>query len=38
MGLGALGLWTFTIGVAVPKNVYNSFPLKHEVVNRFDIG
>ena len=21
------------IGVAVPKNVYNSFPLKHEVVN-----
>ena len=21
------------IGVVVPKNVYNSFPLKHEVVN-----
>jgi len=23
MDLGALGLWTFMIGVAVPKNVYN---------------
>ena len=31
--LGALSLWTFMIGVAVPKNVYNSFPLKHEVIN-----
>ena len=31
--LRALGLWTFMIGVAVPKNVYNSCPLKHEVIN-----
>jgi len=31
--LRALILWTFMIGVAVPKNVYNSWPLKHEVVN-----
>ncbi len=28
-----LGLWTYMIGVVVPKYVYNSFPLKHEVVN-----
>ena len=33
--LGALNLWTFIIGVEVPKNVYNSCPLKHEVVNLF---
>ena len=25
------------IGVEVPKNVYNSFPLKHEVVNLSDV-
>jgi len=31
--LRALGLSTFMIGVAVPKNVYNSCPLKHEVIN-----
>ena len=31
--LRALSLWTFLIGVEVPKNVYNSCPLKHEVVN-----
>ena len=26
------------IGVEVPKNVYNSCPLKHEVVNLSDAG
>ena len=26
------------IGVEVPKNVYNSCPLKHEVVNLSDVG
>ena len=31
--LGALVLWTFMIWVVVPKNVYNSCPLKNEVVN-----
>jgi len=31
--LGALGLWTYMIGVAVPKNFYKSCPLKHEDVN-----
>ena len=36
--LGALSLWTFMIGVEVPKNVYNCCPLKHEVVNLFDVG
>ena len=33
MGLRALGLFTYVIGVGVPKYVYNSCPLKHEVVN-----
>ena len=33
--LEALILWTFMIGVEVPKNVYNSCPIKHEVVNLF---
>ena len=35
--LGALILWMFMIGVEVSKNVYNSCPLKHEVVNLFDV-
>jgi len=26
------------IGVVVPKNVYNSYPLKHEVVNLLMLG
>jgi len=33
--LGALRLWIFMLGVVGPKNIYNSFPLKHEVVNSF---
>jgi len=33
MGLEALVLWTYMIGVSVPKYVYNSCPLKHEVIN-----
>ena len=33
MSIEALGLWTYVIGVVVPKYVYNSCPLKHEVVN-----
>ena len=36
--LEALGLWTYMIGVAVPKYVYNSCPLKHEVVNLLMLG
>ena len=32
-GLEALSLWTYEIGVAVLKSVYNNCPLKHEVVN-----
>ena len=36
--LGALSIWTFMIWVEVPKNVYNSCPLKHEVVNLSDVG
>ena len=36
-GLEAVDLWTYVIGVVVPKYVYNSFPLKHEVVNPFDV-
>ena len=35
MDLRALSLWIFVIGVEVPKNVYNSCPLKHEVINHF---
>jgi len=33
MGLRALFLSTYVIGVVVPKYVYNSCHLKHEVVN-----
>jgi len=33
MGLEALGLWTYVIGVVVPKYVYDSCPLQHEVIN-----
>ena len=31
--LGALGLWTYMIGVAVRKNVYKICPLKYDDVN-----
>ena len=33
----ALGLWTYVIGVAVPKYVYNSFPSKAWGCKSFDV-
>ena len=38
MGLRAFVLSTYVIGVAMHKYVYNSFPLKHEVVNLLMFG